>query len=160
MMYFTFFINFVESYMFSYFLANYFKLAKKDIYILVTSLIQTAILTHANYINENGILLSTIIIVFMIVSLVIWQRKILFDYIYIVLLYNCFIIIIALLGIFIINVFSYIHMNLSDNLLYFIKCFISKRITLSLYIFPLNANKALSLCWELLFVISIYLYQQ
>ena len=93
-------INFIESFMFSYFLANYFNVKKKNFYIFITSCIQLASLTYANMINEIGILLSLSVMIFMISFLMIWMHKIRFDYIYMVLLYNCFVIISAIIGIF------------------------------------------------------------
>lgn len=140
-------INFIESFMFSYFLAYYFDVKHKGLYIFITSTLQLFLLTYANLINENGILLSTSVIILMVSSLILWKRKIQFDYIYIVLLYNCFIIIIALLGIFIINLMTYFNPLISTDCLYIIKCVISKivQITLTILFIKYKVNLSTSL---------------
>ena len=51
MIYFDLLINFIESFMFSYFLGNYFEVGRKRIYIIITTLIQLLFLTMGNIFN-------------------------------------------------------------------------------------------------------------
>ena len=142
-------INFIESFMFSYFLAYYFDVKQKGLYIFITSTIQLALLTHANIVNENGILLSTTIIALMVGSLMLWKRKIQFDYIYIVLLYNCFIIIVALIGVFTSNTLMSYNPNLSLNIGYMVRGIVAKPIQIILTVlfvkYTINLSTSLNI---------------
>lgn len=140
-------INFIESFMFSYFLANYFNVKKKNYYIFITSCIQLASLTYANMINEIGILLSLSVMIFMISFLMIWMHKIRFDYIYMVLLYNCFVIISAIIGIFLFDLLDNVFIFLDESTVYILKCLLSKtiQVVFTLILIKKNINLSTSL---------------
>ena len=142
-------INFIESFMFSYFLAYYFDVKHKGLYIFITSTLQLFLLTYANFIDENGILLSTTIIILMVGSLMLWKRKIQFDYIYIVLLYNCFIIIVALIGVFTSNTLLSYNPNLSLNIGYMVRGIVAKSIQIILTVlfvkYTINLSTSLNI---------------
>ncbi len=142
-------INFIESFMFSYFLAYYFDVKHKGLYIFITSTIQLSLLTYANFIDENGILLSTTIIALMVGSLMLWKRKIQFDYIYIILLYNCFIIIVALIGVFTSNTLLSYNPNLSLNIGYMVRGIVAKSIQIILTVlfvkYTINLSTSLNI---------------
>ena len=104
-------INFIESFMFSYFLGNYYKVHNKNVYIIIATILQLIFLSIASAFGESGILLSVSIIILMILTLIVSFNKIKFDYVYIVLMYNFFIIITAM-G-------SYAIFEILDNLIVF-----------------------------------------
>lgn len=93
-------INLIESFMFSYFLANNFEVNKKELYILITTVLQTLFLTLSKINMFDDMLISVVIILSMSSFLGLWIRKIKFNCIYIVLMYNCFIIMSAIFGIY------------------------------------------------------------
>ena len=123
MIVFDFFVNLVEAITFSYFLTNQFKLKFKKSFICISSLIQMLFLTYANLINNEGLYLSIAIIISLILCLVLWTKKIEFNYMYVVLIYNSIIIISTIISIF------FVHgMGLNDLLAHIVRCTISKLI--------------------------------
>ena len=78
-----------------------------------------------------------------------WKRKIQFDYIYIVLLYNCFIIIVALIGVFTSNTLLSYNPNLSLNIGYMVRGIVAKSIQIILTVlfvkYTINLSTSLNI---------------
>lgn len=121
-------INLIESFMFSYFLANNFEVNKKELYILITTVLQTLFLTLSKINMFDDMLISVVIILSMSSFLGLWIRKIKFNCIYIVLMYNCFIIMSAIFGIYFANHLFSLFLITDTTTLYIFRCFISKLI--------------------------------
>lgn len=121
-------INFIEAFLFSYFIGNYFELKFRKIYISIVTFIQFILLTYAGYINSSGLWLSVSIMFIIILSLCIWKKSLKFDYIYISLLYNSLIIITTLIGVTIISVLDFL--SFDTNTEFILICCISKFILL------------------------------
>lgn len=134
---FTCLINIIESFLFTYFLSNYFELVKGKTYTLVFSFLQFCLLSYANYIGNSGLWLTVSIVILMIFSLFIWKRKIKFDYIYIVILYNAMLIILSYIAAFITNNFISLFPVLTSSF-YYIACILAKTLQ---FLFTLYASK-------------------
>lgn len=147
MIIFDIFINFIESVMFSYFLAKYFNLKSKYLYVTLTTIIQLFFLAYANIINNSGLILSICIVLFMLLSLIVWEKRITFDYIYITLLYNSFIIIVAIIGILITDILNTIFPLMNEELYYYFKCCIAKflQVLLTVLFIKKEINLSISL---------------
>lgn len=131
-------INFIESFMFSYFLGNYFHLRRKHLYLTIITFIQTLFLMQAKLHILNDTLISVDVILIMTLSLILWVRKVRFDYIYIVLMYNCFIIMSAICGIFIASAISNILSITDISKIYILKCLMSKLIQIVITCLVIN----------------------
>lgn len=142
MIYFNLLISGIESFLYAYFIGNYFKLRFKNLYITVMSIIQLILLTYAIFIGNSGPWLSFSIIGLMIISLIIWNKKIIFDYIYIVLLYNTIIIIAALIGILINS--TLISFNLNSKITVIIGSVIAKIIQTIITVYFVKSKLDLS----------------
>lgn len=144
MMLFDFCINFIESVLFSYFIANYFNLKNKKSYFIITVLGQLLLLMVANFIGNSGLWLSICIIIFMIASIIIWTRKIDFDYLYMVLLYNSLIIILSLIGRYFTNTLFMMFNIFDEQLFHVCLCVFVKMFQVILTTFFLKKGVYLS----------------
>lgn len=148
MIFFTCLINIIESFLFTYFLSNYFELYKSKIYTFVFSFLQFCLLSYANYIENSGLWLTVSIVTLMIFSLFIWKRKIKFDYIYIVILYNAMLIISSYFAAFITNAFISLFPNMS-SLFYYIACAIAKTLQTLFTFYAIKNQHHLSTSFDL-----------
>lgn len=140
-------INLFESFLFTYFIGAYFKVSNKIKYIFIFTFLQLLLLNYAQHINDNGLWLSISIISLMVISLYIWNKKISFDYIYIVLVYNMSIILSAYIGLFIANI-SMNLLNLSSSSIQHIILCTTAKITqaiITFYTIKKNINLSTSL---------------
>ena len=78
-------INLIESFLYTLFIGNYFKLRSIKLYITLFTFLQFALLSFAIVINNSGLWLTLAFVRLMVCSLIIWTRKIEFDYFYIVI---------------------------------------------------------------------------
>ncbi len=98
MIIFNFLINLVESVLFSLFVGKYLEIGKLQSYIAFTTILQILFLNLANFYHYDGILLTIGIMGIMIGSTCLWKKKMTFELVFVVLLYNTFIFIAAFLG--------------------------------------------------------------
>lgn len=102
----------------------------------MTTLIHFAILSYFEHIGNNGLILTVVIIIFMILSIIIDTRKICFNYFFVVILYECLLFFSNFLGIFLLKIFQHFDFNLTlaliivnllaKGILIFITCCILK----------------------------------
>lgn len=145
---FTCLINIIESFLFTYFLSSYFELVKGKTYTLVFSFLQFCLLTYANYIGNSGLWLTVSIVILMIFSLFVWKRKIKFDYIYIVILYNAMLIILSYIAAFITNNFISLFPVLSSSF-YYIACVLSKTLQALFSLYAIKNQQHFSTSFDL-----------
>lgn len=91
-------INFIESFLFCYFIAKFLKLNNTFKFITLTTIIQFIILTFFQFTDYNGFLLTSIVVIFMMTSVCLSKKVVIFNDLYIVLLYNSFILVCAIIG--------------------------------------------------------------
>lgn len=126
------YLDMIESFCFSFFLLNFFRIKKRYEYILITMSIEFLLMQIGNMMENNGIWLTLSILFIMINSLIIYHKKIDFNYFYIPILYNLVIFITCYLGIFLTLIIRKltdilnIYLNFNDFLLssYFSKLFL------------------------------------
>ena len=128
-------INLIESFLYTLFIGNYFKLRSIKLYITLFTFLQFALLSFAIVINNSGLWLTLAIVSLMVCSLIIWTRKIEFDYFYIVILYNILLSVIAYSTFFFTSNFMVFIHNSDPILIYYTLCIISKTIQLACTIF-------------------------
>ena len=76
------YLDFIESVCFSIFLYRYFKIESRYEYIVITTLLQLFFMQAGNILGDNGVWLTLTILSIMISSLIIYYRKINFNYFY------------------------------------------------------------------------------
>lgn len=144
------YLDFIESFCFSFFISRYFKIEKKYEYILITVLIQFFLMQVGNILGNSGIWLTLSILLIMISSLIIYYRKVDFNYFYIPVLYNLIIFITCYLGILLTLAIrklidaSNFYLDFNDFLLssYFSKLFL---IIVTIIMIKINKNLSVSL---------------
>lgn len=157
---FNIFINLIESFLYTLFIGNYFKLSSVKLYIALTTLLQLALLSFAIIIDNSGLWLTLAIVSIMTCSLIIWTRKIEFDYFYIVILYNILLSVIAYSTFFVTSNFM-VFIHKSDPTLFYITlCIISKATQLACTVFlikkRINFSTSFSLTnWKSILLVDI-----
>lgn len=148
MIIFNFLINLVESVLFSLFVGKYLEIGKLQSYIAFTTILQILFLNLANFYHYDGILLTIGIMGIMIGSTCLWKKKMTFELVFVVLLYNTFIFIAAFLGTsvatFIQSLFS---LSMDSN--YVMRCLMAKCIQCIGTCLVLKYNYKLTLNMEL-----------
>lgn len=124
---FSYLINFIEAFLFTYFLAKYFDINKPFGYLVTFCFFQFCLLNYANFIDNNGLWLTTAVVLLMTISLFIWTKSIKFDYIYIVILYNSMLIIVSYIAASITNTLITLYSSLNPYFFY-IACILAKMI--------------------------------
>lgn len=81
-------INIIEAFIFPLFISYYFKISHKKIYILVSGTIQLIFLNIFTYLENSSYLLTILIILINIISLYIVNKKINFNNIFIIILFD------------------------------------------------------------------------
>lgn len=139
MIYFDLCVNFFEAFIFSYFIANYFDIRFKTLFIFLTTFLQLIFLTFISTPN-SGIILSICIIVSILFMIFVFKHHITFDHILVVLTFNALIIVTSLVAILIEDVLHiYIFAN-SEIVGYIFRCCFSK-ILLYVISYYLMKNK-------------------
>lgn len=156
-------INFIESFLFAFFIAYYFDLPKKKSYITIVTLIQLFILNIFQWINYNGFILTIIIIFIMLLSIFLYSKQLTFNQLFITILYNCLIILCSVSGMIIyrliINVFN---IPFNDIYSHLVLCTVSKIlliiITSLILKVKLNINLSLDLYkWGFTIIFEFFL---
>lgn len=88
MTYFILFINFIEVFLFSSFIAFYFDLNNKLKYALIIGTINYILTNLSSYYSYDGILLTVFVILITISGLIIEAKKITFEFLLIPIIYN------------------------------------------------------------------------
>lgn len=145
------YLDFIESVCFSIFLYRYFKIESRYEYIVITTLLQLFFMQAGNILGDNGVWLTLTILSIMISSLIIYYRKINFNYFYIPILYNLIIFITCYLGLLSTFIIKEIF-TLSNLYLYFdeflLSCYFSKFFLVIITYILIKYNKDLSLSFE------------
>lgn len=124
MIIFNLFINFLEAFIFSYFIAEYFFLDNKKVFIALTTIVQLIILM---LMPNGGIELTLAILLSVCLCIGINNKKITFDHVFIVLTFNTLILCTALIAVLIEQFF--ISMGiwvLNSSVGYVFRCLFSK----------------------------------
>lgn len=110
--------------------------------------------------NNNGFLLSISIVTIMSLSLVITFKKVRYNYIYIVLLYNSFIIFVAICGIIISHFIILFKPEVSTNQYYIAKCLLAKimQIVITIIVLIRKVNLSISLDFKNWSFVIVYYF--
>ena len=100
MIIFTTIINFIEAFIFPYFLSHYFHINQKNRFITLSGTIQLILLLVCTYFNKSNYLLTIFIILINIVSLYFSKIKMSFSVIFTTILYNFLILVTSYIGIY------------------------------------------------------------
>lgn len=130
----------IEALCFSWFSAEFFRVEKKVIFVILATCMQMLIFHIGYSYNNNGLWLTLSVISIMIIMLVIWFRKIEFDYFYITIVFNCFILLSSLFGYTIANVINRF-IILSDDISFIVACIISKLILIPVTFYLINVKE-------------------
>lgn len=135
-------LNFIEAFAFPFFIANYFNIQNKRMFISIVFIIQFTILNIFHFQLTNDFILTIIIILSMIISIYLFTKQLTFNNIFITLLYNCFIYFAAFSVLFINKALtiSFQFLFSLDIDFFLFSCFIS-RILLLLITFLLLRKK-------------------
>lgn len=156
-----FFINFIEAFIFPLFLSYYYDLKNKLKFILLSGLIQFTVLNLCTYYNQSGYPLTVFIILFNILSLLLSLKRIHFEHVFLVIIYNMIIVMSTFLGITIKLFFSnYIYISLQLD--YYIVCCIAKFILFLVTYILLNNKQMFQYkldikSWNILLIFQITL---
>lgn len=143
-------INFIEAFLFAFFIANYFNFHNKEKYIAITGVIQFLILNIFYFYTNSGLLLTFLIISTILISIFISQKHLSFNHFYITIFYNCLIMIVAWLVLLINNLFLTLNQFLMLNNIDFflISCLLSRIILIIITLFILKKKLNLSLSFN------------
>ena len=100
MIIFTTIINFIEAFIFPYFLSHYFHINQKNRFITLSGTIQLILLLVCTYFNKSNYLLTIFIILINIVSLYFSKIKMSFSVIFTTILYNFLILVTSYIDIY------------------------------------------------------------
>lgn len=158
MNYFFSLINLLETLIFTVFITSYFHLSKK--YLYLTSIIYFCILSYFEYIQNNGLILTIVIIFFMSLSIIIEKKNINIDYFFIVLLFECLLFSSNFLGVFLLDILQYflIDHTLSIIIVNIFAKFILLIISFSILKLKLNLSISLEIkkwFWLILYTITL-----
>lgn len=130
----------IEAFCFAWFLAKFFKVRKTSFFVLVAVCLQILIFQVGYYYGNNGLWLTLSIISIMIAMLIIWFRKIEFDYFYITILFNCIILLSSLSGYSIASTISRFIIFLGDTS-FIVACVISKLFLIPITFYLINSRE-------------------
>lgn len=92
MMFFTFFINFIEVFLFSSFIAYFFELNKKTRYIIIIGIINFVLTNLSSIYSYDGVFLTVLVLLVTILGLIVEIKKVTFQILFIPIIYNIIII--------------------------------------------------------------------
>lgn len=143
-------LNAIEAFSFPFFIANYFNFENKKQFIFTISIIQFIILNIFHFYFTSSINLTTTIIFSMLLSIYIFNHRLTFNNIFITVLYNCLICLVALSVLLINNFLSFIfHFWFSLSIDFFLlSCLISRILLLIITIVLLRKKLNLSVSFD------------
>ena len=160
MILFNFFIDAIEAFIFPIFISYYFRLDYKLKFIIYSGSVQLLILNIFSYFNQSSFILTLTIILINIISLFLANKKIDFNNVFIVILYNLVILISSTMGLYLEVIFNKISIikPLNTDVKYIIMCIIAKFIlfTVTYIILHFKLNLSLSLDFKKWKLILIY----
>lgn len=149
MIYFTLFINFIEVFLFSGFIAYVFNLNNKIRYIAIIGMINYIITNISSYYSYDGVFLTIAILFITIVGLIIETKSLNFKTLFIPIIYNIIIILCTSISMEIITyIFSIdIQEVFLNSTIYYEACILSKilQFVLSLFIYIVLDKYAITL---------------
>ena len=141
------FINFIEAFFMAIFSMKYFSLKKQNIYLPLLTTILFSIISYADFIvDDNGLGLSLLLVMALILSLMSWTRLLTFEYIYVTVLYHIFVVLINLLS-FAILEFINQYVIFNDFSFTVLFCSLAKflQVVITLYLIKMNYRFSFSL---------------
>lgn len=150
-------INFIESLLFIWFIAEFFNLKdNKNKFIIISALLQFSILEVSQFINYYGIFLSFISIFLLIVLIYIFTKYVTFKHVYIILIQNALLMIYIVISVYICDLFTF-----KDT--YIIECILCKILQLFGNIILLKYKDKLAVTleitkWKIVIVFEIILF--
>lgn len=150
-------INFMESLLFVWFIADFFDFKdNKNKFIVISALLQFSILEVSQFINYYGIFLSFISIFLLIVLIYIFTKYVTFKHIYVILVQNALLMIYIIISVYICDLFTF-----KDT--YIIECILCKILQLFGNIIMLKYKNKLAVTleitkWKVVIVFEIILF--
>ena len=150
-------INFIESLLFVWFIADFFDFKdNKNKFIVISALLQFSILEVSQFINYYGIFLSFISIFLLIVLIYIFTKYVTFKHIYVILVQNALLMIYIIISVYICDLFTF-----KDT--YIIECILCKILQLFGNIILLKYKDKLAVTleitkWKVVIVFEIILF--
>lgn len=150
-------INFIESLLFVWFIADFFDFKdNKNKFIVISALLQFSILEVSQFINYYGIFLSFISIFLLIVLIYIFTKYVTFKHIYVILVQNALLMIYIIISVYICDLFTF-----KDT--YIIECILCKILQLFGNIIMLKYKNKLAVTleitkWKVVIVFEIILF--
>lgn len=140
-------INFIEAFLFPFFIANYFSFNNKEKYIAIICFIQFLILNLFYLYTNSGLALTFVIIITMLLSIFISQKHLSFNHFYVTIFYNCLILIVSWLVLLINNLFlTFNQFLMFKNIDFFlVSCLLSRMMLFIITLFILRRRLNLSL---------------
>lgn len=142
-------INIIECIFFSIFISEYFNFKNKKFYILMTTFIQMLIHGYSIYIDDYGIWLTVTIILFLISSICFQTKQLTFNTVYIVLVYNAFILMATFFALFTGKIFFSFLTIQNDDIMHIFACVFSKTIQIIITLFLLKRKDKIKMSFEL-----------
>lgn len=142
MVLFSYLINFVEALFYTAFLAYYFGLNNKKIYVSVVTSVLFILLNFAQFIIiDNGVWLSVIICLLLVTTLIFWEKKFRFEHIYIIVLYHLFLLICSFLSVSFTKAL-YTVFALTDGQFYIFICVFAKiiQVLITVYLIKMEVK--------------------
>ena len=136
-------INFIESLLLVWLIADFFGFKEsKNKFIFITTLIDFLILEISQFANYYGIFLSFIIMIVIIISIYIFTKSVTFKHVYIILIQNALLMIYIVISVYICDLFTF-----KDT--YIIECILCKILQLFGNIILLKYKDKLALTLEI-----------
>lgn len=128
MTYFVLFINFIEVFLFSSFIAYFFDLEKKIRYILMVGIINYTMTNLSSFYSYDGIFLTVSVILVTILALILETKIVNFEILFIPIIYNIIILVCSTLSVWIItSIFSIKSSDIFiNNITFYSACILSK----------------------------------
>lgn len=148
MIFFNVIINCIEAFLFACFIAYYFNFSNKKAFIILSSFVQLTCLNLFQFLNYNGIFLTLSIILIVLLSIFISQKKLTFNHLFVTILYNGLLLLCAVFGLFcyqFISQFFYLDQDMKHAII----CIISKLLLTFFTIFILKNKIDFSLTFQL-----------
>lgn len=128
-------INFIEAFVFPTFLSFYFEVKHKNIFIILFGLVQFAVLNFCSYYNQSGYPLTAFIIIFNILSLLIYFKRITFEHIITVVIYNLIILTTSYCGLVLNTFINEFLFSINTEYHIYIICIIAKLLLLIITVY-------------------------
>lgn len=150
-------INFIESLLFIWFIAEFFDFKdNKNKFIVIVTLLQFVILEISQFINYYGIFLSFISIFLLTILIYIFTKNVTFKHVYILLVQNALIMIYIIISVYICDLFAFKNS-------YIIECILCKILQLFGNIIMLKYKNRLAVTleitkWKVVIVFEIILF--